>query len=86
MLVAEHGDRPSRCRDHSCNLLEEVLPRIQVLPLFVPGIVPVLPDQQHPVHRQFAPAQRKRLRDAGIDRHIVYLRDLHPDILLVNLI
>ena len=49
------------------HLLEELVTRIENLPLGVAGIVSVLDDQHYGIHRQLVPAAPQGLLDGGVD-------------------
>ena len=53
MLVVEYRHRPPAFRKHPGDLLEEMLPGIQMPPPFIPGIIAMLTDQQDRIHIEF---------------------------------
>ena len=81
MLIAKHRNRPPRRREHPANLFKKILARIHMLFLFIPGIITVLPNQQHPIHRQLITAQSQSLVNTPIHRHTELLCNRAPDII-----
>ena len=81
MLIAKHRHRPPRRSEHPANLLKKILAGIHMLLLLIPGIITVLANQQHPIHRQLITAQSQRLINTPIHRHTVFLCNRAPDIL-----
>ena len=86
MLVVEDRDGPSGGRHHAADLLHEEFTGKQLLLFFVPGVIAMLTDQQHTIHRQFLSAQCQRFDDAGIDRHLVLRSDRQAHVLVGYLV
>ena len=86
MLVDEHGQRPALLRDNAADLLEEPAPRQHLLAQDGARVVAVLADQQHAIDRQIVAAKGQCGADAAVDRHVVAVRELQPDVLPVNLV
>jgi hypothetical protein len=62
---------PRRRRQYPTDLLEEVAPRIELLPLLVDWVVPVLAYGQDSIDGDFAPAQAERLGDGAAEPHAI---------------
>ena len=81
MLIAKHRHRPPRRSEHPANLLKKILPRIHMLLLLIPGIIAVLANQQHPIHRQLITPQSQSLVNTPVHRHAKRLCNRAPDII-----
>ena len=86
VLVIENGDRPFGFSDDARDLFEEIAARKHLLSQPGHGIVPMLPDQQNPVHRQPVASQRQRRPDAFMDGYVELVGQLASDVPLVNLV
>ena len=70
VLVVEDRHTATAFAEHPDDLLKELIPRIEPLPLLVGGVVAVFADQQHPVNVQAASAAAQRLGNRRIDFHL----------------
>ena len=86
MLVGKDRHRTTGSGKDAADLLEKIAPRIEVLFLFVPGIVAVLADNQHAINSQLTPPQTQCRGDAKVDLHTVFARQLFAHIALAPLI
>ena len=68
VLVVEERNRHAVLLEHLDALLDELVSRIELLPLLVSRVLPVLSDDQDGVHGELAAAAAQRLRDRGIHR------------------
>ena len=73
VLVVKHRHPPLRRRHHPADLLHKVASRIELLLLFVPGVIPVLANGQDPIHSQLLSPETQRRRDAVKNRHPMLL-------------
>ena len=80
VLVVEDRDAAAAGRHDAADLLHEIAPRVELLLLLVPGVVPVLADQQHAVDRQGVPSQRQGAGNAVVDRDPVLGGDAPADV------
>ena len=86
MLVDEDGHDPVRAPQHRDRFVEEPLARVEVLPLLVLRIDPMLADDQHAVYRQLAGPQRQRLFDGSAEPEAVPFREIAAHVGLRELI
>ena len=86
VLVIENRHRPAHFSDDARDLLEEIAARQHLLSQPGHGVVPVLPDQQDPVHRQLVASQRQRRPDAFVDGYVELVGQLASHVPLVNLV
>jgi hypothetical protein len=86
MLVAEHRDRSVGSCKHTANLLKEKPPGVKVLVLFIPGVISMLPDDQHTIHCQLLAAKCQSARNALINRNAMLPGEFHAYIILVDLV
>ena len=86
VLVIENGHRAAGFADDPRDLLEEIAARQHLLSQPGHRIVPVLADQQDPVHRQLVASQGQRRSDAFIDWNVELMGELASDVPPVNLV
>ena len=86
MFVVEHRRGTATRRHHTAYLLHEIFPREQMLLLFIPGVIPVLTDKKHAIHREFLSPHRQRLHNARVDRHAMRFGESPTQIILGILI
>ena len=80
MLVVEDGHDAAGLPEDADHLVEQLAPGIELLPLFVQRIGPVLPDDDHAIDRQRVPSAAERGRDGRIERNVVLLRGGDTDV------
>ena len=73
MLVVEDGDAAAARLEDLDDLLEELIPRIERLPLVVLRIVPMLADDDDAIDGELRGPQGQRLGDGRHDRHAMPL-------------
>ena len=86
MLVIENGHRAAGFSDDSRDLLKEIAAGQHLLSQPGHRIVPVLADQQDPVHRQLVASQRQRCSNALVDWNVEFMGELASDVSPVNLV
>ena len=86
VLVIENGHRAAGFSDDSRDLLKEIAARQHLLSQPGHRIVPVLADQQDPVHRQLVASQRQRCSNALVDWNVEFMGELASDVSPVNLV
>ena len=80
VLVVEDGDAASARRQDAADLLHEIAARVELLLLLVPGVVPVLADQQHPVDREGIAPEGQGAGNAVVDGDPVLGGDIPADV------
>ena len=86
VLVVEDGDRSAVLLEDLHDLLEEFVAGIECLPQFVDRILPVLADQEHPIHVQLVPAAAQRFGDGGVEGEAEFLRAGAAQVILRELV
>ena len=86
VLVVENGHRSAILLEDLHDLLEEFVAGIEGLSQFVDRILPVLPDQKHPIHVQLVPAAAQGFGDSGVDGKAELLRAGAAQVILRELV
>ena len=67
MLVVENRDTASAVFENLDDLLEPLVAWVQMLPLFVDGVISVFTDEHNPIDGKFATTQCQSFFDGGIE-------------------
>jgi hypothetical protein len=67
MLVAEHRYCPATSAEHVYHLLEQLVPRIQLLTSVIDRVVSVFADKKYGIHRKLSGTKGKRFGDRRYD-------------------
>src|SRR5258707_9088288 len=86
MFVVEHGSGASVLAKNLGDLFEEFVARIFGLAPFAFGIIAVLSDDEHGVHRQLLSAAAQRLRHSRINRETKFFGALTAQVAFGKLI
>ena len=86
MLVVEDRNDAVVLPKRICDLAKEPPARVEMLPFFVPGIVPVLADAQHAIDRNGVGSDGNGLFDGLEEGHAVFGRHGPSEILVGKLI